>query len=184
MDKVTPVPSAVGIVLAAGAGRRFGMPKVLAEDGAWLRAAVAALDAGGCRPVYVVLGAAQVVMPPPALAIANPDWAAGMGTSLRAGLLAAEDTEAAVAVLHLVDLPDVGADVVARLVAGAGPGSLRRASYDGAPGHPVVLGRRHWDAALRNTAGDRGAGRYLDGHPDLRVIPCDDLADGSDRDYC
>ena len=69
MDKVTPVPSAVGIVLAAGAGRRFGMPKVLAEDGAWLRAAVAALDAGGCRPVYVVLGAAQVVMPPPALAL-------------------------------------------------------------------------------------------------------------------
>ena len=182
MDKVTPVPSAVGIVLAAGAGRRFGMPKVLAEDGAWLRSAVAALDAGGCRPVYVVLGAAQVVMPPPALAIANPDWAAGMGTSLRAGLLAAEDTEATVAVLHLVDLPDVGADVVARLVAGANAGTVRRACYAGKPGHPVVVGRDHWAALRAGADGDRGGRAFLAASAQLQLVPCEDLASGRDRD--
>ncbi|HRD14869.1 MAG TPA: NTP transferase domain-containing protein, partial [Mycobacterium sp.] len=49
---------AAGVLLAAGAGTRFGMPKVLAERGSWLRAAVAALSGGGCDDVVVVLGAA------------------------------------------------------------------------------------------------------------------------------
>ena len=39
---------AVGILLAAGAGTRFGEPKVLAADGDWLRIAVHALADGGC----------------------------------------------------------------------------------------------------------------------------------------
>ena len=49
---------AVGVVLAAGAGSRYGQPKVLAADGYWLERAVAALDRGGCDEVIVVLGAA------------------------------------------------------------------------------------------------------------------------------
>lgn len=52
-----------GVVLAAGAGSRFGMPKVLAEEGVWLRRAVTALADGGCDEVIVVLGAAVVDVP-------------------------------------------------------------------------------------------------------------------------
>ncbi len=48
----------VGVLLAAGAGRRYGSPKVLAHGGAWLQAAVTALAEGGCAQVLVVLGAA------------------------------------------------------------------------------------------------------------------------------
>ncbi|WP_157602283.1 NTP transferase domain-containing protein, partial [Promicromonospora kroppenstedtii] len=50
----------VGIVLAAGAGSRFGMPKALARsDGGtpWLELACQALVDGGCADVVVVLGA-------------------------------------------------------------------------------------------------------------------------------
>ena len=47
----------LGVVLAAGAGRRFGGPKMLAAEGAWLRGAVAALRDGGCDAVAVCMGA-------------------------------------------------------------------------------------------------------------------------------
>lgn len=172
----------MGVLLAAGAGRRYGGPKALAEGGAWLRTAITALDIGGCRPVLVVLGAAWVELPPPAVAVSNPDWEQGMATSLRAGLRAAATGSASVAVLHLVDLPDVGPEVVTRLLSGAGAGTLRRATYDGRPGHPVVLGRQHWDPLLALAAGDHGGQPYLTHHPGLVEVPCEDLAGGLDRD--
>lgn len=50
--------SDAGVVLAAGAGTRFGMPKVLADSGEWLVSAANALREGGCAEVVVVLGAA------------------------------------------------------------------------------------------------------------------------------
>ena len=49
-----------GVVLAAGAGTRFGMPKALARtpDGRpWVEIAAERLRAAGCSPVIVVLGA-------------------------------------------------------------------------------------------------------------------------------
>ena len=52
-----------GVVLAAGAGTRYGMPKVLAGGGQWLRSAVSALHGGGCDDIVVVLGAAVVDVP-------------------------------------------------------------------------------------------------------------------------
>jgi nicotine blue oxidoreductase len=60
MSNQAPV---TGIVLAAGAGTRYGMPKVLADEGGWLRRAVAALVDGGCDDGVVVLGAAVVDVP-------------------------------------------------------------------------------------------------------------------------
>src|SRR6478735_12129562 len=87
-----------GIVLAAGAGTRYGMPKVLAADGRWLRCAVAALEDGGCEDVVVVLGAAIVDAPAPARVVVADDWSDGIGASLRAGIsaLAAGPVEYAV----------------------------------------------------------------------------------------
>ena len=54
--------SEVGVVLAAGEGKRFGTPKVLADNGRWLASAVTALHQGGCQDVVVVLGAAAQKM--------------------------------------------------------------------------------------------------------------------------
>lgn len=193
-----------GLLLAAGAGRRYGGPKALAHGGQWLRHALAALVDGGCDPVRVVLGAgadeAVRLLPSPEVAVVATDWRHGMSASLRAGLAAlagpaapehrepvereSEEPEPAlVAVLvHLVDLPDVGADVVRRLLALAAPRALARATYRGTPGHPVLIGRDHWAAVAAAATGDRGARDWLAARPDLRLVECADLAAGADRD--
>lgn len=177
-----------GLLLAAGAGRRMGGPKALVRDAdgtSWLVRAVAALADGGCDGVTVVLGAgadeARALVPAGPEVVVADDWADGMGASLRAGL-AALDRVADAVLVSLVDLPDVGADVVARvLAAGAGPGVLARAAYDGEPGHPVLLGRDHWAGVAASAAGDRGARDYLAAR-DVAVVECGDLATGRDVD--
>ena len=109
------------------------------------------------------------------------DWAEGMGASLRSGL-AATDTRADAVLVTLVDLPDVTAEVVRRVVAAAtGPGDLARATYDGTPGHPVLIGRDHWDDVRATASGDKGARDYLAAH-DVIAVECGDLATGRDVD--
>src|SRR5205814_1906883 len=87
--------------------RRYGMPKALVElDGRLLvERGVATLRDGGCDPVIVVLGAAAQTVRDKAglgdaILVDNPDWADGMGSSLRAGLAAAGTTSADAAALR------------------------------------------------------------------------------------
>jgi CTP:molybdopterin cytidylyltransferase MocA len=172
---------AAGVLLAAGSGSRFGMPKVLAAHGEWLAAAVTALSGGGCDDVAVVLGAAIVEVPPPGRAVVASDWSDGLSASLRAGLSA---VEADYAVLHTVDTPDVGADVVERVLdaARSAQSGLARAVYSGVPGHPVVVARRHWAELLRGLHGDEGARSFLSARRDVVEVDCGDLATGADID--
>jgi CTP:molybdopterin cytidylyltransferase MocA len=167
-----------GVVLAAGAGTRYGMPKVLAAEGDWLRFAVSALGDGGCDDVVVVLGAAVVRVPAPARAVVAPDWESGVSASLRAGLAAVAGADAAV--IRLVDTPDVGADVVRRVLAARAP--LARATYGGRPGHPVVIARGFWPELLDSSHGDEGARAFLAGRDDVVLVECGDLASGIDVD--
>ena len=193
---VDPNVPVVGVLLAAGEGRRMGRPKALVRDPdgtSWLLRAVGTLSEGGCSPVVVVLGAhADQAVPlladhdasgSPVRLVEAGDWAQGMGASLRRGLQAAYDTDARAAVVTLVDLPDVGADVVTRVLAAVGddPRSLGRAAYRGTPGHPVVLGREHWSGVTADAAGDRGARDYLAAH-EVLLVECGDLAGGLDVD--
>ena len=178
----------VGLVLAAGAGSRMGRPKALLTDPdgtSWVARAVGVLRDAGCREVLVVLGAqadeARALVPPGTAVVVAADWAEGMAASLRAGLRALPDTADAVLVT-LVDLPDVTAAVARRVrEAGTGPTSLARATYDGHPGHPVLLGRDHWAAVAADLAGDTGAKAYLEAH-DSVAVECADLASGRDQD--
>ena len=179
---------AVGIVLAAGGGRRFGAPKALAGGAQpWVVGAVRALRSGGCHEVVVVTGAASEQV---ARALAGQDvaivqchtWATGMGASLRTALEAVDERHRAdAALVHLVDLPDVGADVVERLLQHAAPDALARAEYAHGPGHPVLIGRDHWAAAAAAAVGDRGARDLLTG-PETVLVDCRDLATGRDVD--
>ena len=173
--------SAVGVVLAAGAGTRYGSPKVLAHDGLWLRTAVQALADGGCDRVVVVLGAADAVVPDGATAVYAPRWEQGMRASFEAGLTAASDGD--YAVVHVVDTPDVGPEVVRAVLAAAKETGLARAVFDGRPGHPVVLARRHVEAAVASASGDSGARDFLKGRADVRAVECSQWATGIDHDY-
>jgi CTP:molybdopterin cytidylyltransferase MocA len=175
-----------GIVLAAGAGTRAGGPKALRvdDDGMpWLHRCVAALRAGGCDDVVVVLGAeagrARALTPSGARIVETDDWADGLSRSLKAGLAAARGDAA---VITLVDLPAMPADAVTRILTPPpDPATLRRATYDGRPGHPVLLGRDHWAAAAASAEGDRGAGRYLRAQG-AEEVELSDLWDGADLD--
>jgi CTP:molybdopterin cytidylyltransferase MocA len=178
-----------GLLLAAGAGRRYGMPKALVDGGAWVRRAVTTLTDGGCDPVLVVVGAQadRVVplVPETASTVLAADWAEGMGASLRAGLaelVRSAPPQVQAALVHLVDLPDVDASVVRRLVALADPAVVARAGFESQPGHPVLLGRQHWADIIALAQGDRGARDWLAGRSDLTVVDCSDLASGIDVD--
>jgi CTP:molybdopterin cytidylyltransferase MocA len=180
----------VGLVLAAGEGKRLGMPKALVVDRqgvSWLARSVATLRTAGVADVYVVVGAAaeQVVPTIPAVAqvIEATDWHEGMGASLRAGLtnLLTSAPDAAAVFVMLVDTPDVGPSVVRRLLGQAGPSALVRATYAGRPGHPVVLGREHWQGVIETAQGDLGARAYLTEHA-ATGVECSDLAEGRDID--
>lgn len=190
---VTSGGAVAGLLLAAGAGRRFGGPKALAADPDgtwWLRRSVSVLREGGCTELTVVLGAgadraaALLVDDADVTVVLAEDWAEGMGASLRAGLaeLSGRTPPCEAALVHLVDLPDVGAAVVARLLARAtGRAALARASYGAVPGHPVLIGRDHWPQVLASASGDRGARRHLATHAH-DLVECGDLATGGDRD--
>jgi CTP:molybdopterin cytidylyltransferase MocA len=189
--------SIAGILLAAGAGRRMGLAKGLLRDVdnvPFVVRAVGVLFEGGCETVTVVVGAeadrvtilldeAGWTSDPDVEVVVAEDWDEGMGASLRRGLAHAVSGEHDVALVSLVDLPDVDATVVRRVLdaAPSGRGALARATYHGEPGHPVLLGRDHWQAVLDSAQGDRGARDYLLAQ-DVTDIDCADLATGRDVD--
>lgn len=168
----------------------MGGPKALLRDDGvpFVVRGVEVLREGGCGRVTVVLGASSEEIRPLLapldvdVAVAE-EWDEGMGASLRTGLADPSLEGADAVVVHLVDLPDVTPAVVARLLAHAppAPGALARTSYDGRPGHPVLIGRDHWAGVVATARGDRGAREYLRGH-DHMLVECGDLATGRDVD--
>jgi molybdenum cofactor cytidylyltransferase/nicotine blue oxidoreductase len=185
-----------GVLLAAGAGRRMGTPKALLRDERgvpFLDRALGVLLDGGCATATVVLGAsaeearalleqAGWVGDDAVGVVAADDWESGMGASLRVGLDTVASSDAEAALVTLVDLPDVSAEVVARVLSGPVTAqTLARATYGGRPGHPVLIGRDHWAGVLAGTTGDTGARDYLAGR-DVRSVECSDLASGRDVD--
>jgi CTP:molybdopterin cytidylyltransferase MocA len=185
-----------GLVLAAGAGRRYGGPKALVEyEGERLvDRAVGTLRAGGADPVVVVLGAAADEVRAAArlegcTVLENPDWDTGMGSSLRAGLAALAATDATATVVLLVDMPGITPAAVRRVAGRAGADALATAGYRDQWGqrdrwgHPVLLGREHWPGVAQLAVGDVGARPYLRNHAAaVQVVACGDVAYDDDLD--
>jgi nicotine blue oxidoreductase len=177
-----------GLVLAAGAGRRYGMAKALVEHRGELlvRRAAGALRDAGCDPVLVVVGASASrvrAAAPELTCVDNPGWASGMGSSLRTGLTALTGTPAEAAVVLLVDMPGVTTEAVRRVAAHTAPDALAAGGYGDRRGHPVLLGRAHWTEVAAAATGDRGARDYLRAHAGgVRVVDVGDVADDTDLD--
>ncbi|MDH6116107.1 CTP:molybdopterin cytidylyltransferase MocA [Kitasatospora sp. GAS204A] len=184
----SPVPA---LVLAAGGGRRLGgRPKALLpfQGRPLVEHAVEVVREGGCDPVLVVLGAARdQVLATAELAgctvLANPDWAEGMGGSLRTGL-AALPAGCSGVLVSLVDTPGVTPAAVARLLAAHRAGAtLAAAGYQGRRGHPVLIGAEHLAEAAETARGDAGARALLTNHQaELRLVECGDIAVPDDLD--
>lgn len=175
-----------GLVLAAGAGRRMGTPKALVRDPdglAWVVRTARLLAEADCSPVLVVIGAAAdqvraVLVDEPVQVVDATNWDEGMGASLRAGLKASPQDVDGVVVVP-VDVPGLTAAAVRRVAGNRS--ALVRAVYDGQPGHPVYLGRDHWDAIIATAHGDSGAREYLRQHR-AEKAECADVAEGDDVD--
>jgi CTP:molybdopterin cytidylyltransferase MocA len=186
-----------GLVLAAGGGRRYGMPKALVEyEGSLLVERAVRTARAVCDPVLVVLGARAVDVwrtadLDGATVLANRDWESGMASSLRTGLDGLRGWPVAAgrrgggaidaALVTLVDMPGMTPEALAAVVAHAAPDALAVATYDGVRGHPVLLGRDHWAGVAETATGDEGARRYLARH-EVTEVDCTGLADPIDLD--
>ena len=177
------------VVLAAGSGSRFGGAKQLAElDGIpLLEHALRAVEAvPAVDRIVVVLGArAEEIRAGVDLgaaeAVVCEEWEEGQAASLRRGIAAVADADAAVVTLG--DMPRITPEVIARfaqLAAEHGSLARARAVYDGMPGHPVVLGREYFAqiAALRGDVGARDVLKAIGAFP----IECSHLCSAADVD--
>jgi len=172
----------VGLILAAGSGSRMGQPKAIVEVAGerLIDRAISNFHHAGIKEVYVVLGA-WVGELPGVKVIVNPDWAEGMGSSLRAGLTALmADESITEVVVSLVDLPGMTPAALAALA--SSPAELAMGSYGGKSGHPVKFARTHWPAIIESAVGDQGARDYLKGRSDITLIALDGLATDGDLD--
>ena len=175
-----------GLVLAAGAGTRFGSAKQLADlDGRpMLEHSILAMVASPVGRVLVVLGSgAEEVLQSVDLhgadAVVCERWAEGQSASLACGL--AELAGAEAVVVTLGDQPFVSPDAIRRVIAArGGDAAAVRATYHGEPGHPVLLERRLFER-MRDVTGDHGARNLLISMP-TREVPCEDLGGGQDVD--
>ncbi len=159
------------VVLAAGRSTRMGaVNKMLAEIGGkpLVRIAVEQAMASRAKPVIVVTGhqhekVEAALKDLPVRLVRNPDYAEGLGTSLKTGIAAVPD-DADGAIVCLGDMPQVDAPLIDRLVSAFDPerGALVVVpSINGRRGNPVVWSRRFFHD-LMSIQGDIGA-RHLIG---------------------
>jgi molybdenum cofactor cytidylyltransferase len=177
-----------GLILAAGEGRRFGATKQLAE----LRgrplltyAVESMLAVPAVSPVVVVLGhdadaiRARIDFGD-ARTVVCEDWRAGQAASIRRGVAALGNVTAAVVTLG--DQPFITPQVIAAVLDLFDPDDhdAVRATYGGAPGHPVLLSRRLLRRA-HELDGDTGFRDLLAGQR-VRRLEAGQLCDPADID--
>jgi CTP:molybdopterin cytidylyltransferase MocA len=156
------------VVLAAGEASRYGSPK----QRILLPRVLERLRETSVDEIVVVEGAHALEVPDDAQLVACPDWVRGPGASLRCGLSRLRPEVAAVVVV-LADGPRLAPGAVDRVLEEwRRSGNVVAASYNGARGHPLVLGRGVWDRVP-----DEG----LRAMP-VTLVPCDDLGAPGDVD--
>lgn len=178
------LPGWSALVLAAGAGRRFGGGKLLAPLAGTpvIRRTLGAVLGAGFDEVVVATGTDHAAIAGALQGFAcrivtTPDWEEGMAASLRTGLAALGGPGKGVFVF-LGDMPLVPVHLCPALAGLAEQaGYAARPRVAGRPGHPVAF----TTAALPDLArltGDRGATSLLKDHGDA-VAYCETDAVGA-----
>lgn len=170
----------VGILLAAGAGARFGGDKLLhpLPDGVAIGARAARnLIAAGLTVVAVVkpgdFPLYDLFEQEGCRVTFCPHAARGMGASLAHGVESARN--AGGWVVALGDMPHVRPDTIRRVVQALNEGAAIAAPvYHGERGHPVGFSAQFLDDLTKLSA-DSGARAILERHrQDIRLVDCDD----------
>lgn len=169
--------SLLALVLAAGAGTRFGGGKLSAPF-------------RGEPLVFHAIRAARAAPVARVLVVCAPDletgaWSGGpevaripmasdaLSTTLKAGIAAAARDDAAGVFIFLGDMPLVPHEVAGRLAAELGEAFAAVPRCNGRSGHPVLLSARAFGDVAR-LEGDRGAGGMIRGRSDVVFL---DVAD-------
>ncbi|MBU4372347.1 MAG: molybdenum cofactor cytidylyltransferase [Proteobacteria bacterium] len=163
------------ILLAAGESKRMGRPKqMLAWQGkTLLRQVLENLIRSDAGEIILVLGheaeaISKSLTESQIKIVINPDYKQGMASSLRHGLLAMDPESEAFLVL-LADQPDIGPEIMNRMIREFKQANPRRGIvrpvYRGLRGHPVLIGVRYLQEALQ-LQGDVGARQILANHPE------------------
>jgi molybdenum cofactor cytidylyltransferase len=173
----------VGVLLAAGAGTRFGgeaKVRALSRGRELWEWPLAALRDGGADALVVVTGAVALEAAEAEAEVVVCDaWAEGLSASLRAGVAAAAARGADAVIVALADQPLLDARAVAAVLAARGGGAHAvRATYGGAPNHPTLIESSLF-GAIAHLRGDDGARPLL---ADARLVPCDGLGAPDDVD--
>ena len=156
------------VVLAAGAGRRFGGDKMLALiDGLPMIRIVASAYAELCGQVTVVIGTddrlERALDGLPADIVVNKGASEGIASSIRAAV--AHSKEHPALMIALGDEPRVDRGLVMRVMQlwheTRAPIVVPR--YSGEPGHPVLFDEATYDDLL-TLKGDRGAKGLIERH--------------------
>ncbi len=166
------------LVLAAGTSSRMGKVNKLLQpvDGKpMVRCAVEAACGSQAAGTVVVTGheseqLGKVIQDLDVTIVHNPDFAAGVSTSLVRGLKALPHDADGV-VVCLGDMPFVSPEQIDRLIAAFDVEEGREICvpvHDGRRGNPVLWGRRFF-ADMMQISGDRGARGLLAAHDELLV---------------
>jgi len=167
--------SFAAIVLAAGAGKRFGGGKMTASFGGepLLSHAIRAARAAPVERVIVVcspgfeIGTWDAEPPVEALPIASAE----LSTSLKAGIAAASDCDGAF--IFLGDMPLIPHDLASKLANALGGSFAAVPRHHYRNGHPVLLSAKAFPEITR-LSGDQGAGKLLAGRSDIAFVETDD----------
>lgn len=135
------------VVLGAGLGTRFGMPKALAETSPGIRfldAVITSAETAGFDPIVAVVGD-NVMVPRTAFAVVNPDGTGEQVESARLGL-ASITKDVGGALLWPVDYPFVRSTTLDALRESieAGDPDAAVPMLEGRRGHPVYFAKRNW----------------------------------------
>lgn len=171
-------PRIAALLLAAGQSRRMGQKNKLLEpvDGKpMVRTVADTLAASQAGPLTVVLGheadrVRDALAGVDAVFATNPDYEAGLSTSLKTGIAAlAEEAEGVIVCLG--DMPRIEAATIDRMIAGFDPVEGRAIvvpTHRGKRGNPVLFGKRFFDE-ITTVSGDVGARHLIGRHEDLVV---------------
>ena len=174
------------VVLAAGRSMRMGGPnKLLAEVSGkpLVRIAVEQALASRASPVIVVTGHQRkdveaAIAGLDVKTVHNPDFAQGLGTSLKAGV-AAVPAENDGAIICLADMPQVNAALIDKLITAFDPekGALVVVpTFEGTRGNPVLWSRRFFPE-LMAIEGDVGARHLISRYAEAATeVPVDGQA--------